>query len=166
MRAAHWSDPQRIDLGPNPTDVIDAHPSPNGIIQWEIWPPINVGYQLQYAVYSYWPKLVRDTDRPPWFVNSTMFYHGALADALRFKAGEKDPYQVISRTAEIYERKFMDDLEKAADMDQSKVFEDARRGPAENGSVTIGEVHFRIKAMILICGTVISKWPTWFTSPR
>ncbi len=120
VRSANWSDPQRISLGPNPTDVIDAHPSPNGIIQWEIWPPINVGYQLQYAVYAYWPKLVRDTDRPPYFMNSTMFYHGALADALRFKANEKDSFHnpVLARE---FEARFDAELEKAADADESKV---------------------------------------------
>ncbi len=120
VRAANWSDPQRIALGPNPTDVVDAHPSPNGIIQWEIWPPVDIGYQLQYAVYKYWPKLVRDTDRPPWFINPTMFYHGALADALRYKANEKDPYQNIALANE-YEKRFMAELEKAADADESKV---------------------------------------------
>lgn len=120
VRSANWSDPQRIDLGPQPTDVVDGHPSPNGIIQWEIWPPLNVPYQLQYAVYKYWDDLVRDTDRPPWFINPTMFYHGALADALRYKANEKDPYQNI-QLAQQYEQRFMDELEKAADADESKV---------------------------------------------
>lgn len=119
VRAANWQDPQRLTSG-NPLSLVDAQPSVNGIIQFEVWPQQTVVYQLQYCVYEYWGPLVNDNDRPPWFLNPTMLYHGALADALRFKVNEKDPFH-NPKLADSYESRFLAELQLASNADEAKV---------------------------------------------
>lgn len=118
-RVVNMWDPQRLNSGP-PTNLVDGQPSANGIMQYEVWPPQITAYQLQFGVYQYWPKLINDTDRPPWFINTTIFYHGALADALRYKAGANDPYH-NPKLAEVYEQRYMLGLQQASNADESKV---------------------------------------------
>lgn len=119
VRSANIWDPQRTNYGP-PTNVVDAQPSANGIIQSEIWPHQVVAYQLQYATYQNWPKLVNDTDRPPWFMDPALWYHGALADALRYRKGKEDPYH-NPKLADSYESRFVTGLQQASNADEAKV---------------------------------------------
>lgn len=118
-RTVNMWDPQRLNSGP-PTNIVDGQPSANGIMQYEIWPPQITAYQLQFGVYQYWPRMANDTDRPPWFINPTIFYWGALADALRYKAGTQDPYH-NPKLADSYEQRFMTGLLQASNADESKV---------------------------------------------
>lgn len=119
VRTVNMWDPQRLNSGP-PTNVVDGQPNANGQITSEIWPPQINAYQLQYGVYQYWPELKNDTDRPPWFINSTIFYHGALADALRYRVGPNDSLH-NPKLAEVYEQRFMQGLQLASSADESKV---------------------------------------------
>lgn len=127
VRSANRFDPQRINAGPTPTNIVDAHPSPGGLTQWEIWPHMDRAYSLQYAAYQNWPALVNDTDRPPWFFSPTLWYHGALADSLRFRAGVTDFYH-NPRLADTYEQKFMLELQQEANADEAKCLRELSSG--------------------------------------
>lgn len=119
VRAANWQDPQRLNSG-NPLNLVDAQPSVNGIIQFEVWPQQIVAYQLQFCVYEYWKPLVNDTDRLPWFINDSIFFYGALADALRWRRSKDDPYH-NPRLADDYEKRFLAGLQQASNADEAKV---------------------------------------------
>jgi len=75
--------------------------------------------QLPFIFTKQWPELVEDTDRPPWFINPTLFYHGALADALRYRAGKDDPFH-NPRLADDYEQRFQAGVVQASLADEEK----------------------------------------------
>lgn len=114
----NWRDPQRSSTGP-PLSVVDLAPSDGGSMQYELWPWQFAPYQLGFIYQRQWPDMLQDTDRPPWFINPTVFFHGALADALNFKVNEKDIYH-NPKLAMHYEQRFMMGLEDAKNADESK----------------------------------------------
>lgn len=114
----NWRDPQRSSTGP-PLSVVDLAPSAGGSMQYELWPWQFGAYQLGFIYQKQWPDMLNDTDRPPWFINPSVFYYGALADALNFKVNEKDIYH-NPKLAAYYEQRFMQGLEDAKNADESK----------------------------------------------
>lgn len=114
----NWRDPQRSSTGP-PLSVVDLAPSAGGSMQYELWPWQFGAYQLGFIYQKQWPDMANDTDRPPWFINPTVFFHGALADALNFRVNEKDIYH-NPKLAMHYEQRFMMGLEDAKNADESK----------------------------------------------
>ena len=114
----NWRDPQRSSTGP-PLAVVDLAPSAGGSMQYELWPWQFGPYQLGFIYQKQWPDMLNDTDRPPWFINPSVFMYGALADALNFKANEKDVYH-NPKLAMHYEQRFMAGLEDAKNADEGK----------------------------------------------
>jgi hypothetical protein len=113
-----WRDPQRSSTGP-PLLLADKVPTIGGTMQYELWPAQTIPYQIPCIYTKQWPELRLDNDRPPWFISPMVFYHGALADALRFKAGPKDPYHNPPLANE-YERRFIQGMEDAKNANESK----------------------------------------------
>jgi hypothetical protein len=115
----NWQDPQRT-AGGDPQCFVDMGASRNGLSLYELWPAQTNARQLDWVVYTDWPELVNDTDRLPWFLDPTIFYYGALADALRYRRG-KDDYNHNPNLARDYEAKFKTLVEDAMNADESKM---------------------------------------------
>jgi hypothetical protein len=68
-----------------------------------------------------------ETDRPPWFIDPTVFVNGAAADMLRIKVlrygplyqGQPDPW-FNPELSQMYEAKFEQGLQLAKNADESK----------------------------------------------
>jgi len=99
--------------------LVDLGPNEQGNMQYEIWPASATRRQFSCLYYRQWPALVNPNDRPPWFINPTIFIHGAIADALRWRKDEKDPY-FNPVLAQDYEKRFLQGLELAKNEDESK----------------------------------------------
>jgi len=120
VEEANYRDPRRTFVGGNPYySLIDYGPNEQGNMLYEIWPaPLSVR-QFSYRYYQQWPDLEQETDRPPWFINPSVFVYGALADAFRFRQGPKDPYYNPA-LADHYELRFREGLEQAKNADEAK----------------------------------------------
>jgi hypothetical protein len=117
---ANWRDPQRSSTG-DPQALIDFGPNSAGDMLYELWPRQTGARQLPYAYYKQWPEMTKDNDRPPWFINPTIFVHGAIADALRFRnTDDRDRYHNPT-LADHYEQRFLVGLEDAKNNDESKM---------------------------------------------
>lgn len=115
-----YRDPRRVAKGTMTAYcLVDLGPNERGNMQYEIWPPPSSARQFSYRYYQQWPDLERDTDRPPWFINPSIFVYGALADAFRFRQGPKDPYYNPG-LADHYEARFREGLEQAKQADEAK----------------------------------------------
>jgi hypothetical protein len=99
--------------------LVDLGPNAQGNMQYELWPAPASRRQFTCLYYRQWPTLESPNDRPPWFINPTIFVHGAIADALRWRKNEKDVY-FNPVLAETYEKKFLQGLENAKNEDESK----------------------------------------------
>jgi hypothetical protein len=99
--------------------LVDLGPNDQGNMQYEMWPAPTTLRQFSVLYYRQWPDLVNEMDRPPWFINPTIFVHGAIADALRWKRDAKDPYHNPA-LAEEYERRFVMGLQNSINEDESK----------------------------------------------
>lgn len=116
----NWRDPQRSSTG-DPQALVDFGPDLAGDMLYELWPRQTGARQVPYAYYKQWPELNKDNDRPPWFINPSIFVHGAIADALRFRnTQERDMYQNLN-TAQHYEQRFLMGLEDSKNNDESKM---------------------------------------------
>lgn len=116
------ADPQRTATG-YPQCLVDLFPMPSGSMQFELWPPQTVAYQIPVIYFKQWPELKRPTDRPPYFIDPTIFIDGAIADALRRKdlrgIDDKDPYYNPALARE-FDQKFMQGAMLAAAADEGK----------------------------------------------
>ena len=99
--------------------LVDLGPNEQGNYQHELWPAPSSRRQFTCLFYKQWPDLVNENDRPPWFINPSIFVHGAIADALRFKKDEKDPF-FNPTLAEVYEKRFLQGLENAKNEDEGR----------------------------------------------
>lgn len=115
-------DPQRTATG-QPLHLCDMGPMPSGNIGYEVWPPTQTDRQIIYECYTQPTPLVRDTDRPPPFMNPSMLLYGVYADLLRTRIPTNgdgvDPWYDPA-TANFYEKKFESDLAAAMNADGSK----------------------------------------------
>ncbi len=114
----NWRDPQRSATGP-PLSVVDLAPSAGGSMQYELWPWQFGPYQLGFIYQKQWPPMVRDTDKPPWFINPTTWIYGALADAYNHKINKQDEFH-DQKLAAVYEARFRGAIDDAINADESK----------------------------------------------
>jgi hypothetical protein len=120
----NYRDPQRSSSGTSGVlELVDLGPNESGSMQYEIWPPQSSARQIQFLISRQWPELTADTDRPPSFINPTIFVYGAIADALRFKGSADDPFHNPGMSS-AYESLYQEGLEKAKDADDSKCMRD------------------------------------------
>jgi hypothetical protein len=99
------TDPRRTSVGLTPSWVVDHGPNANGRMTWEVWPHVTSPRQLPYQVYQHWPDMLRPTDTPPPFMNGAVLVYGAIADALRTRVENPDPFY-DPRTAQDWDRRF------------------------------------------------------------
>ncbi len=119
LGVVNWRDPQRMQSGP-PEALVDLMPDESGNMQYELWPRQSTARQLGYVYVRQWPELVDEMDRPPHFINPSVFIHGAIADALRFKRDAKDPFHNPALAMQ-YEQRFEQGMMEAMNADESKV---------------------------------------------
>lgn len=84
-------DPQRSSSG-EPQCLVDRIPDSNGNMQYEIYPTSVSARQLPYIYCAQWPEMKKPSDKPPWFINPSVFVYGATADALMTRLGKSDEY--------------------------------------------------------------------------
>lgn len=97
-------DPQRVSMG-YPQMLANRGTNANGNMQWEIWPSPYEERQLRVFYFAQPPKLTTEGDRVPYFMNPTVLFYGAMADALRTKIGPDDAFY-DPRGSRDYEQKF------------------------------------------------------------
>jgi hypothetical protein len=117
----NYRDPQRSTSGYGGIiELVDWGPSENGAMLYELWPPQASARQVWFLISKQWPEMKNDTDRPPPFINPTVFVHGAIADALNFRVDAQDVYH-NPQLAQIYEAKFQQGLLDAIHADDAKI---------------------------------------------
>lgn len=114
----NWKDAQRT-YSDQPQELADLTPNAAGNMQYEIWPCPQIVYQLPYVYTRQWPEMVNPTDRPPSFINPSVFVHGAIADALRWKNRPRDDFH-NPQLAREFEAKYNEGLEGAKNADESR----------------------------------------------
>jgi hypothetical protein len=112
------SDPQRAATG-DPKYVSDMYPNEGGMMLYEIYPPQTTARLLQCDYVRQWQDMRKSHDRPPHFVNPNVFIWGAMAQALKTKIGENDPY-LDPVTGNYYEQMAQNALELAVMEDDGK----------------------------------------------
>jgi hypothetical protein len=114
----NMSDPQRGAIG-SPACFADRGPNLNGNMQYELWPVPNAARQMRAFYFSQWPRLSDPGDRLPYFINPTVIFYGAAADAYQIKMG-KDDDGYDPNAANSFEKKFMIALHQAIVADSAK----------------------------------------------
>jgi len=133
----NYRDPRRTLVTGNPYfGLVDIGPNEQGNMLYEMWPAPSDVRQFSYKYHKQWPDLENEGDRPPWFMNPTIFVYGALADALRFRQGLKDPYHNPG-LAEHYEARYREGLQLAKNSDNAK-FQTALQSPWWRGMMGAG----------------------------
>jgi hypothetical protein len=97
-------DPQRVSTG-YPQMLANRGTNANENMQWEIWPSPQEERQLRVFYFKQTPKLTTEGDRIPAFMNPTVLFYGAMADASRIKIGPDDAFY-DPRASRDYEQKF------------------------------------------------------------
>lgn len=121
-------DPRRTEVGGSPWfSLVDLGANEQGNMIYEIWPAPSSARQFSYAYNRQWPDMVKDTDRPPPFINPSVLYYGALADAKMYRKDKTDAYYDPAG-AQYYENKFHQALQEAKNSDEAKKLE-ALRSP-------------------------------------
>lgn len=117
---ANFRDPRRTIVTGNPYfNVVDLGANDQGNMLYEIWPAPSDVRQFSYLYYKQWPPLENEGDRPPWFINPSIWVYGALADAYRYRSGLKDPYHNPG-LAEHWEGRFREGMQLAKNSDEAK----------------------------------------------
>lgn len=128
LEEADYRDPKRTMTTGNPWySLVDLGANDQGSMLYELWPSPSSARQFSYAYSRQWPQMVIDGDRPPWFINPSVFVYGALADAFRFKQAANDPYYNPA-LADHYEGRYREGVELAKNADEAKKL-DALRNP-------------------------------------
>lgn len=120
LEEANFRDPRRTMVSGSPYyNLVDLGANDQGNMLYEIWPAKTSEGQFSFLYWKQWPELVKDTDRPPHFINPSIFFHGALADAKRYR-GRKDDWAYDPQGAMDYERRFFDGVQAAKNADEAK----------------------------------------------
>jgi hypothetical protein len=123
-----FRDPQRSLVSGNPWyALVDWGANDQGNMVYEVWPAPQSARQFSYAFWRQWPQMEKDTDRPPPFINPSILFYGALADAKMMRVQKDDPY-FDPEGARWYEQKFLMGLQEAKNADECKRLE-AMRNP-------------------------------------
>jgi hypothetical protein len=121
-------DPRRTQVSGNPYyALLDLGANDQGNMLYEVWPAPGNARQFSYAYWKQWPDMVLDTDRPPPFINPSILFYGALADAKMMRLSKEDAYY-DPQGAQYYEGKFMQAVQDARNADECKRLE-AMRSP-------------------------------------
>jgi hypothetical protein len=121
LAEADFRDPQRTNVTGNPWfSLVDRGANDQGNMTYELWPAPTVQRQFSYYYHKKWPELVKDTDRPPSFINPSILFYGALADAKLMRTQKEDPYY-DPNGAQVYEAKFEQAVQVAVNADEAKV---------------------------------------------
>ena len=120
-----WRDPQRTMVGDNSgvINLAEVGINANGNMVYELWPTCTAARQWQYTYLQDWPTLKRDTDILPPFLNPTIFYYGAMANALAFRVSADDPY-FNPQSAMAFEGMYERALEAAKNDDERRICKD------------------------------------------
>jgi hypothetical protein len=125
---ANYRDPRRTLVGGNPWySLVDLGSNAQGNMMYEVWPAPSNARQFSYAYNRQWPHMVKDGDRPPSFINPSLLFYGAVADAKMMRVEKNDPYY-DPVGARYYEEKFQAGLQGAKNADEAKKLE-AMRNP-------------------------------------
>ncbi len=117
-----YRDPQRTLVTGNPWfSLVGRGANAQGNLWFEMWPAPQTQRQFSYLYSKQWPDMVKDSDMPPPFINPSILFHGALADAKRMRMSGKDPYYDM-QGADYYEKRFMQGVMDARNANQAKVF--------------------------------------------
>jgi hypothetical protein len=132
LQEADFRDPQRTIVAGNPWySLVDWGANDQGNAMYELWPAPPNQRQFSYAYWKQWPEMIKDTDRPPPFINPSILYYGAVADAKMSRTRKDDPYY-DPEGAKYYEGKFQVALQEARNADEAKVLQ-AMKGNWWNG---------------------------------
>jgi hypothetical protein len=125
---ANYRDPRRTLVSGNPLfSLVDLGANDQGNMLYEAWPAPASARQWSYAYNKQWPEMVKDTDRPPPFINPSILFYGALADAKMMRTSKDDPYY-DPQGAQWYQAKFEQGVAEAKNSDEAKKLE-AMRNP-------------------------------------
>ena len=125
---ANFYDPRRTLVSGNPWySLLDWGANEQGNMIYEVWPAPSSARQFSYAYSKQWPDMVKDTDRPPPFINPSMLFYGAMADAKRVRTSKDDPHYDLMAARE-FEAQFERALQEAKNADEAKRLE-AMRNP-------------------------------------
>ena len=128
LEEANFKDPRRTLTTGNPWySLVDLGANEQGNMLFEMWPSPGTARQFSFAYWKQWPDMVKDTDMPPPFINPSIFYYGALADARMARTQPNDPYY-DPEGARYAEAKFEQGMEIAKNADEAKVLS-ALRSP-------------------------------------
>lgn len=120
---ANHVDPQRSIVGGNPWfSFVDLGANDQGNMMYEMWPAPNTQRQFSYWYWKQWPDFVRDTDVPPPFINPSILYYGALADAKMHRTSRDDPFY-DPEGSRYYQARFEQALQQAKNSDEAKVLQ-------------------------------------------
>ena len=123
---ADFRDPQRSLVTGQPWySLLDVGSNAQGNMLYEMWPAPSDARQFSYAYWRQWQDMVKDTDRPPSFINPSILYYGALADAKMYR-GSKDDQYYDPEGARYYVAKFEQGLQEAKNADEAKRLEALR----------------------------------------
>jgi hypothetical protein len=121
-------DPRRTQVTGNPYfALLDLGANEQGNMLYETWPAPGSARQFSYAYWKQWPRLTKDTDRPPPFINPSILFYGAVADAKMHRTKKGDPFY-DPQGAQYYIGKFEQALQEAKNADEAKRLE-AMRNP-------------------------------------
>ena len=119
-------DPRRTLVSGNPWyALVDLGANDQGNMLYEVWPAPGNARQFSYAYWRQWPEMRKDTDRPPPFINPSVLFYGALADAKMMRMGKDDAYY-DPQGAQYYESRFAQALQEAKNADEAKRLEAMR----------------------------------------
>lgn len=85
-------DPDRTATN-SPIYVSPRSPQANGLMTYEVWPPVYIQYQLVFQIRFQWPEMRQQYDYPPPFINPNALIYGALADAYATPCGRPPEYK-------------------------------------------------------------------------
>jgi hypothetical protein len=120
VKEMNYRDPQRTIGGYGGViELVDIGPNESGVMQFEVYPCQSTARQLQFLVAHQWPEMRADTDRPPFFIDPTVFLNGAIADALRWRSSKDDPF-FNPQLARDFEALYVGGVQTSINADESK----------------------------------------------
>lgn len=124
---ANFKDPRRTLVSGNPWfSLVDLGANDQGNMLFEVWPAPSSARQFSYCYWKQWPDLVKDGDRPPAFINPSILFYGALADAKMARTERNDPFY-DPQGASYYNAKFEQGVREAINADEAKCLQAMRQ---------------------------------------
>ena len=135
LREADHADPQRTIVTGNPWfSLVDLGASAQGNAMYEVWPAPSDQRQFSYWYWKQWPDFRDDTDPPPPFINPSLLFFGALADAKMYRMS-KDDIGYDPEGARYFMARFEQGLQEAKNSDEAKVLSAIQDSWLHNGLI-------------------------------